>query len=350
MDRKCGICGSVDVRRYFALENSPRLQNVLYDTELAAHSASVVSAEFWVCTACHFLFNPGFEKQPYSEEYNNDQSFSPAYRNHLQAVIELIRMHVSPGASVVEIGCGNGLVLSMLRDAGYANVLGYDPAHAGGLQFVRTEYWKPVASGYDALILRHALESLVNFRELLRDAVAGIKAGGVLYLELTNARFIVESATTITLYHEYPQYFSEASIGCLLRSVGFYVQEFRHFGDGEILGVIARRLRINVPRTADLTELARFGNACIWGISGRSIHFLTQNRIGTEVIRFAVDIDPRKQGRFIPSTAQRVLSPRQAIERNPDAVVVLNERYRDEVAGQFSYPVAILTERDFYHA
>ena len=346
---KCPVCGSASVRRYFALANSPHLQNVLYDTLAAAQAAVAIDAEFWACEACLFLFNPAFEDKPYSTAYNNDQSFSPAYRAHLQSVTELIMAQVPASARIVEIGCGNGLVLSMLHDAGYRNVEGYDPAHAGGLPFVRTEYWRPGGAKSDVLIMRHALESMPDFRGLLGAASSEIDTAGMLYLELTNARFILETASTITLYHEYPQYFSEASIGLVLKDIGFYVHALRHFSGGEILGVVARRMRLRTPLRVDLGPLRAFTNACIWGISGRSIHFLTQNRVDTQAIRFAVDIDPRKQGRFIPRTGQRVLSPEEAIACRPDAAVVLNERYVDEVAGRFPYPVAILTNRDFYN-
>ena len=44
-------------------------------------------------------------------------------------------------ATVLEIGCGNGLVLSMLHNQGY-EVQGYDPAHAAGLRYVE----KPLAA------------------------------------------------------------------------------------------------------------------------------------------------------------------------------------------------------------
>jgi len=346
--RACAICGSTHIRPYFHLRNSPRLQNVLYDSAAAAQAVEATDALFWVCESCLYLFNPGFREAEYSAEYNNDQSHSQAYRAHLGEVVELLRRHLQPAQRVVEIGCGNGLVLSMLSDAGFARVEGFDPAHAGSLPYVRAEYWRAGGGNFDALILRHTLEGLADYRPLLNAALAELSANGVVYLELTNARSILERANTVLLYHEYPQYFSEIAIGRLLADAGFYIHEFRQFAGGELLGIIARRIHLRAPRDADMTRLGVFGNACIWGVAGRTIHFLTHNSIGPGQVRFAVDVDPRKQGRFIPRTGQQIVSPEECVRRRPDAVIVLNERYVREVAAQFPYAITILTDRDFH--
>jgi methyltransferase family protein/C-methyltransferase-like protein len=345
---KCGICASTKVREYFEVRNSPGLQNVLYDSEASARNAPVVDTGFWLCTDCLFLFNPHFESQSYSSAYNNDQSFSSVYRTHLEEVVALLNGYLKPNHTIVEIGCGNGAILRLLRDSGHARLEGFDPTYAGELDFVRREYWRPRGRSCDGLILRHTLESMVDFRGLLTAAVAELSRDGIIYLELTNSRHIVERAFTLHLYHEYPQYFSETAIGRLLDQLGCYVHETRHFFGGEMLGIVARRRFWQMPRPPNLAKLKAFGKVYIWGISGRTIHFLTHHDIGSEVIRYGVDMDPKKQGRYIPRTGQMIVSPADCIAAKPDAVVVLNESYVEEVAGKIPEPVTILTYRDFY--
>lgn len=345
----CKVCQSGRTHKYFELRNSPGLQNVLYSSAEAAGNATAVSAEFWICERCLALFNPQFLECEYSTEYNNDQSHSAAYRAHLADVASLLRKYLTAGNRIVEIGCGNGLMLKLLFESGLHGVVGYDPAHAKGLPFVRSEYWRPTGGLCDALILRHTLEAVAGFRELLTNAVAELRPEGILYLELTNARFIVERAATVTLYHEYPQYFSETAAALLLDELGLYIHDIQHFGAGEILGIVARRKLPRMPRSPRLDKLSAFQNVCIWGVSGRTIHFLTNYGIGTSSIRYGVDIDPKKQGRYIPRTGQRIITPQECIASRPDAVVVLNERYVSEVAQLFPYEVSILTDRDFYN-
>jgi hypothetical protein len=343
----CGVCASTHVRKYFQVKNSPGLQNVLYESEESARRAPRADAEFWLCEECLLLFNARFEEQHYSTAYNNDQSSSGIYRTHLLDVANLLTSYLQPDKRIVEIGCGNGALLSLLREKGYSNLEGYDPAHAVGLEFVRCEYWRSSGGKFDALIIRHALESLADYRGILTAAVADLDQHGTVYLELTNARCILERESTLNLYHEYPQYFSEIAIGRLLEQLGCYVHEIRHFFGDEMLGIIARRKRWHLPRRLNVSRLGEYKNIYIWGISGRTIHFLTNYGIGVDVIRYGVDLDPRKQGKYIPGTGQRIVSPEACVADNPDAVVVLNENYVDEVARRFTEPVTVLTFRDF---
>lgn len=344
----CPICSAGAVKRYFEVRSSPVLQNVWCDSAELARNAPTVDADFWVCEQCQCLFNPFFKPVDYPQDYNNDQSYSAAYRNHLDQVCALLQTYVARDSRIVEIGCGNGMLLSLLAEAGYEQLTGFDPAHSGGLPFVKREYWGPTQRTCRALVLRHALEAMVSFRETLAAATGEIDPDGILYLELTNSRVIVERAATVTLYPEYPQYFSEAAISLLLAELGFYVHEIRHFLGGEILGVVGRRRRVRMPRSANLQKLDPFRKVYIWGISGRTVHFLTHHGLGTEIISWGVDVDPKKQGRFVPRTAQRIVSPEECIAGHPDAVVVLNPRYVEEVRALFPYPVVILTDKDFY--
>src|ERR1700704_586158 len=88
MDKpSCVICFSPEVRRYFEVRNSPFFQNVLSDDKLSANGVPLVNCEFWLCSNCLCLFNPQFIEEKYSTEYNNDQSMSKAYRQHLDQVV-----------------------------------------------------------------------------------------------------------------------------------------------------------------------------------------------------------------------------------------------------------------------
>ena len=47
-----------------------------------------------------------------------------------------------------------------------------------------------------------------------------------------------------------------------------------------------------------------------------------------------MDINPIKQGRFVPVTGRPVVAPEMLSELKPDRVIVLNPQYRDEIAAQ----------------
>jgi len=183
---------------------------------------------------------------------------------------------------------------------------------------------------------------------LLSASLDQLSDHGFAYFELTNSRFLVENAATVNLYHEYPQYFSETSMAILLGRFGFYVLETIHYLGGEMIGIIAKKTVVREPRQAKLNILNGYRNVWIWGVSGRTVHFLTHNRLDPKAIRAGVDIDPKKQGKFVPFTGQRICSPEECVADAPDALIVLNARYVPEVAARFPYRIKILTERDFY--
>jgi hypothetical protein len=48
-------------------------------------------------------------------------------------------------------------------------------------------------------------------------------------------------------------------------------------------------------------------------------------------IDLVVDVNPRKQGHFVPLTGQRIVNPDCLPQNPPDLVIVMNPEYRPEV-------------------
>ena len=58
------------------------------------------------------------------------------------------------------------------------------------------------------------------------------------------------------------------------------------------------------------------------------------NRVGPAGSVYAVDINPSKQGRYLPGTGQRIVPPDFLKEFQPQIVVLMNPIYRQEVEDQ----------------
>jgi hypothetical protein len=54
---------------------------------------------------------------------------------------------------------------------------------------------------------------------------------------------------------------------------------------------------------------------------------------GAASIEALVDINPRKQGRYVAGTGQRIAAPHELAERDADVVIIMNPLYRQEIAG-----------------
>jgi hypothetical protein len=68
----------------------------------------------------------------------------------------------------------------------------------------------------------------------------------------------------------------------------------------------------------------------LWGSGSKAVSFLTTLGVGDH-IEYAVDINPHRQGYFMPATGQRIVAPSFLSEYRPDVVIVMNAVYRDEI-------------------
>jgi hypothetical protein len=92
-----------------------------------------------------------------------------------------------------------------------------------------------------------------------------------------------------------------------------------------------RKLEYWRERMAENTKRGR--KAVIWGSGSKGVAFLTTLGLGEE-IACAVDINPHRQGYFMPGTGHRIVGPGELREVRPDEVIVMNPVYRAEIGEQ----------------
>ena len=68
----------------------------------------------------------------------------------------------------------------------------------------------------------------------------------------------------------------------------------------------------------------------VWGSGSKCVSFLTTLQVGQE-IDYLVDINPYREGKFIPGAAKRIMSPNFLKSYNPDYVIVMNAAYCSEI-------------------
>ncbi len=339
--RSCSVCGA-DSEPLLLGVTTPPIQNVLCATGAQALDFPQVQVDFQLCPVCRHIDVAKNESPEFDPSYNNDQSASAVANEHLRCVATEIEGR-APGraARIVEIGCGRGELLSELRDRGFANVAGYDPAAPdalGGL--ISRELWTGQGGDADIVILRHALEEIRGADELIRDLSSTLKPCGLFYCEITNGENIVRRGDLFSLYPECSHIFSAASLTLLLQKHGLHVEGIsRHFDD-EWLGVWARKVPAALRGlTADELR-ARFAArlralpqpVVLWGIGGRGANFLSFLQADRTLVSQVVDLNASKQGLFVPPFGHRVLSPDEVRDLPIGTILVSSKRYLREIA------------------
>jgi hypothetical protein len=80
-----------------------------------------------------------------------------------------------------------------------------------------------------------------------------------------------------------------------------------------------------------LDALRRDGRrAVLWGAGSKGVSFVNALRAG-DAIDCLVDLNPHKHGRFVPGTGHEVRGPDALAARPPDAVIVMNPLYAEEI-------------------
>ncbi|MBZ6068041.1 methyltransferase domain-containing protein [Aeromonas schubertii] len=351
MEYICPHCSS-NVELYFHLDNSPILQNVLYDSESEAITCNRIAVDFYYCNSCCYLFNPSFREDDiaYDARYNNDQMSSPYYREYLSGLADKLISECSLGesSSVLEIGCGSGYFLKLLIDkVKVTKVCGFDPAYDGqyGLSnIIHKEYFSKSETKYNLVILRHCFDSFINSPNLIDSIRDSITDDGVIYIEYPALEYIIDAGDFSMLYHECHSYYSLLSITGLLKNFNLKVDSVFHLFNGQYSGVICSKLNTGVFDCSEILKIINeYKNILIWGVSGRAVTLMNHLCLNKDIVKFGVDVNINKQGRYIPGTGQRIISPADAVSLSPELVIISNYNYLDEIMSNFDSNVHFVT-------
>jgi hypothetical protein len=244
-----------------------------------------------------------------------------------------------------------------LRGKGFG-AIGYDNAYQGDSPYIRKQFF-----GYethekgDFLILRHVLEHIPNpwdFLSKLADANSG---KGYLYIEVPDLDWILDSNAYFDLFHEHVNYFrlqdfegmygeslvyAERSFGgqylSLVLSLGFNGEPRKAAGSAQKPrgNSTSSQLfdRLKIREQSVYQELECYEEIVIWGAAAKGVTFCCKAPVSClEKIKFAVDINPGKQGMFMPISAVPVLAAEKGITqiRRSTLVVIMNPNYSSEI-------------------
>jgi len=368
----CPLCGGRDLETFFRVDAVPVHQNLLWRTRESARHCDRGEIALALCTTCGFISNAAFQPAlvRYSPLYENSQSCSPQFHAYMEGLADrLIERYGLREKVVVEIGCGKGEFLSMLCERGGNRGIGFDPSvppdrpATDHITFI-SDFYSERYAGYrgDLVCCRHVLEHLPDPAAMLTRVRRSIgeHAGTAVYVEVPSAIWILRNLTFWDIFYEHCSYFSPGSLRWLFAACGLRIVALDEVAGGQYLGVEAipdgdgpaahdadgvrdaaesvahfvahypERLAALRAQTESLRRDSR--RAVVWGAGAKGVTFLNVLAIQPEFIPYVVDINPRKQGMYVPGTGQQIVHPERLRAYAPDVIFVMNPNYREEIS------------------
>ncbi|MBU0750995.1 MAG: methyltransferase domain-containing protein [Gammaproteobacteria bacterium] len=331
------------VRELYRIEQLPIFQNRMYETAKEACECPRGDVRLIQDLETGLIYNADFhpELMAYDARYQNEQAVSSQFRQHLDEVVKIVERTMGR-IGLVEIGCGKGYFLEVLSEKGF-DITGFDPTYEGTNARVKRHYFESgVGITAQGLILRHVLEHVqhpVQFLEQLRMANAG---SGLIYIEVPCFDWICEHRAWFDVFYEHVNYFRQIDFERMFDRV---IESGRLFG-GQYLYVVADLSSLKTPRIDNGDETAfpddflrsidddqMHEAAAVWGGASKGVIFtLLKSRLG-KLIEIVIDINPAKQGKYLPATGIRVCSPAEGLARLPAGapIYVMNSNYLEEI-------------------
>ncbi len=345
----------------------------------------------YVCRSC-FLVQLGQFQTPEEifGEYFYFSSCSESWIAHGKKYAEDIqkRLQLDSSNKVVEIASNDGYLLQHFL-ARQIPVLGIEPA--ANVAKIAIERGVPTISEFFGERLAQTLRDRGEKADLmignnvlahvpdLHDFVEGFRCllapDGAITLEFPHLLNLIEQNQFDTIYHEHFSYFSLLSVEKIFEqhdleifdveelsthggSLRVYLQHAgasrkieervdalrakeHMFGLGYLKTYLAFNERAKMIRNrlvAKLQDLKKTGKSVVgYGAPAKGNTLLNYCKVNPDLLPFTVDVNPYKQGHFLPGSRIPIFGIEKIEEVRPDYVLVLPWNLKREITEQLSY-------------
>jgi SAM-dependent methyltransferase len=375
----CHACGLGPLEIFADIGEVPVLCGVHWADARAAASSPAGRIRLARCPECAYVRNVAFEPElmVYDTTMDTNLHHSPAFQVFSADLAEhLTSRYPLAGATVLDIGCGQGEFLRELCHAAECRGMGYDAMYAGqegpdasgATFFSRHAPRGDELAKFDFVTSRHWFEHLPDPYEFLTDLRAHAGERTVFgYIEVPDAGYDLSTAGWEVIY-PHVSYFDGFALRAILERAGWTVEDSGTLFSGMFRFIEfsanspdprrgANRLPDEAERDRQLEAIDAFGprhhaereawqrriadlvsdgaRPVLWGAGSRGVQFLSfadpDHRLAA-----VVDVNPRKWGRYLPITAHRVDDPASLTGLAPRSVIITNPAYRDEVSSSLA--------------
>ncbi|MBA3362230.1 MAG: methyltransferase domain-containing protein [Acidimicrobiia bacterium] len=367
----CPLCGGSSIWEFFEMNGVPTQDGKIWPTKDEALHSPVGDIQLVFCRNCTYIWNSVHD--PAKVDFVGYE-FSLEHSARFRAFTEELAKRLIEGydvrrKTVIDVGCGKGQFLRKLVQIGDNRGIGFDPSYApppggeipdlvGYRDYYQDRYTDLSA---DLFVCRHVIDILGDpalLPQLMRRAMNG---KSVAYIEVPDGVYTFGSRLIWNVVYEHKSWFTQPALAFLLQKCGYRVLRLEHCWNDEYLGIDVAPDETNPtfppPSEAQAVEstLLRFVESvnetvrdwqgrfarlrdsdqtmAIWGAGARAITLLNLCDPGDSLVK-VIDVNPGRQGLFLPRTVQEIVAPESLGNNWPEVVLISNPTYAPEIEAQ----------------
>jgi SAM-dependent methyltransferase len=386
----CRFCGATVEGVFADLGTSP-LANSYLPPERVNAMEPFYPLRALVCGECFLVQLEEFQTpEAIFSDYAYFSSYSSSWIEHSRRYSEemIERLDLNGESHVVEIASNDGYLLQFFHER-QIPVLGIEPAANVAkvalqkgiptlVEFFGVQTASSLAgeSSADLLLGNNVLAHVPDLNDFVAGMKILLKPSGVITMEFPHLMRLIEDNQWDTIYHEHFSYFSFLTVSRVFAAHGlrlFDVQELpTHGGSLRIYGAhaddpgkpqsdAARELaereraagyerletylgygrRVEADKRQILSfliDLKQQGLSVVgYGAPAKGNTLLNYCGVRRDFIDYTCDLNPHKQGHFLPGSHIPIRSPEAILKDKPDVVLIMPWNLKDEIVEQLSF-------------
>ena len=346
-----------------------------------------------VCETCWLVQAEAYSAahELFDGDYAYFSSFSAQWLRHAEAYVEKMSamMSLTPESMVVEVASNDGYLLQYVKGKGIG-CLGVEPTASTaaasrklGIETIEMFFGvelaeKLVAQGCaaDLTAANNVLAHVPDINDFTAGFATLLKPDGVATFEFPHLLNLIRESQFDTIYHEHFSYLSLHTVRTVFAANGLSVFDAEklptHGGSlrvfaqradtgeraaterleellgeevsagvlssGFYTGFQAKADRVKDDFLAFLIEAKRAGKTvAAYGAAANGNTLMNYAGVRPDLISFVVDLNPAKQGKFMPGSRIPIVDEDHILERKPDYIVIFPWNLSDEVIGQLDH-------------
>ena len=306
------------------------------------------------CSSCG-LVQLSEKPVSYYKEVIRASSFSSEMKRfRSEQFVSWVDKYNLKGKSILEVGCGRGEYLSILKQTEVSLAHGIEYSKESVSSCINSEI--SVTKGffgdenfvlpkqkYDGFICLNFIEHWPNPNKVLAHLKKNLSEDAIGIVEVPNFDMILKQGLYSEFISDHLFYFTKDTLTFMLNYNGFEVIECSVIWHDYILSAVVRkrkRIDLSLLKSRKLnveTELNSFidkfekKEVAIWGAGHQSLAVMSLAKLENK-IRYVVDSAPFKQGKYTPATHFPIVAPIELVNNPVKAVIIIAASYSNEVA------------------